>query len=171
MGSIKEINIKNRTYYFYDDMVNIIDFDSRLLKIDQKSFRNIAIYYIGYIRKKGKYVINSVNPLYFLVNEVNGFIEEKEENKYSNFAFTDNNSGVFKKYAEIWSGIKNEIKAINSSDSDEYGKDYMKIKLNSDDDLPLNKQLKFINLTIMVRAVFNNKCYPQIFLDECFYEL
>ena len=49
----------------------------------------------------------------------------------------------------------------------------MKIKFNSDDDLPLNKQLKFINLTIIVRTVFEEygKYYPQIFLDECLYEL
>ena len=64
MGDIKKINIKNRTYYFYDDMINIKNFDSILLKLDKKSFKNIAIYYIGYITKKGKYGINSVNPLY-----------------------------------------------------------------------------------------------------------
>ena len=52
MGNIKEINTKNRTYYFYDDMINIRNFDSSLLKTDKKSFRNIAIYYIGYITQK-----------------------------------------------------------------------------------------------------------------------
>ena len=54
----------------------------------------------------------------------------------------------------------------------EYGKDYMKIKFNSDDDSPLNKQLNFFNLTIIVRTVFeeDGKYYPQIFLDECLYE-
>ena len=71
------------------------------------------------------------------------------------------------KYAETWSGIKNQIKAISSGELGEYGKDYMKIKFNSDDDLPVNKQLKFINLTIIVRAVFeeNGSYYPQILLD------
>ena len=52
MGYIKEINIKNRTYHFYDDMVNIKDFDSHLLKIDKRSLKNIAIYYNGYITKE-----------------------------------------------------------------------------------------------------------------------
>ena len=52
MGSIKDINIKNRTYYFYDNMINIKNFDSSLLKLDKKSYKNIAIYYIGYITKK-----------------------------------------------------------------------------------------------------------------------
>ena len=54
MGDIKKINIKNRTYYFYDDMINIKNFYSILLKLDKKLFKNIAIYYIGYITKKGK---------------------------------------------------------------------------------------------------------------------
>ena len=52
MGIIKQINIKNRTYYFYDDMINIKDFDPNLLEIDEKSFKNIGVYYIGYITKK-----------------------------------------------------------------------------------------------------------------------
>ena len=59
-------------------MVNIKDFDSNVLKLDKKSFKNIAIYYIGYITKKDKYKTNSVNPVYLLVHEIDGFIEEKE---------------------------------------------------------------------------------------------
>ena len=51
MAKIKDINIKNRTYYFYHDMVNIKVFDSHFLRVDKKSFKNIAIYYIGYITK------------------------------------------------------------------------------------------------------------------------
>ena len=68
MVTTKQINIKNRTYYFYDDMVNIKDFDPSLLKLDKKSFKNIGVYYIGYITKKHEYKINSVNPLYLLVH-------------------------------------------------------------------------------------------------------
>ena len=64
MGKIKQINIKNRTYYFYNDMINIKYFDSSLLKLDKKSFKNIAIYYIGFITKNGEYKINGVNPLF-----------------------------------------------------------------------------------------------------------
>ena len=79
MGNIKEINIKNRTYYF-DDMINIKDFDPSLLKIDKKSYKNIGIYYIGYITMKNSdYVkINGVNPLYIIINEVDGSISEKK---------------------------------------------------------------------------------------------
>ena len=66
MGIIKRMNIKYRTYYFYDDTVNIKDFDPNLLKLDKKSFKNVGVYYIGYITKKSK--INSVNPLILLVH-------------------------------------------------------------------------------------------------------
>ena len=81
MGNVKEINIKNRTYYFFDDMINIKDFDPNLLKIDKKSYKNIDIYYIGYITvKDSDYVkINSVNPLYLIISEVDRYIKEKME--------------------------------------------------------------------------------------------
>ena len=101
MGKIKDINIKNRTYYFYDDMVNTKDFDPNLLKLDKTPFKKISIYYIGYITKKEKYKINSVNPVYLLVHEIDGFIEEKEGSKYLNITLTDSSSKVLKKYAEI----------------------------------------------------------------------
>ena len=66
-------------------------------------------------------MINSVNRLYLILNKVNDFIEEKEGNKYLDFVFTNNNRKVSRKYAKFWSGIKNQIKAINSSESSEYG--------------------------------------------------
>ena len=62
-----------------------------------------------------------------------------EDNKYLNIFLTDSNNEVLKKYAEVWSKIKDQIKKINNGQLGEYGKDYMKIKVNSDDDLPLNK--------------------------------
>ena len=80
MGNIKEINIKNRTCYFFDDMISIEDFDLNLRKIDKKSYKNINFYYIGYITMKDSdYVkINSVNPLYLIISEALGYIEEKK---------------------------------------------------------------------------------------------
>ena len=110
MGSIKNINIKNRTYYFYDNTINIKNFDSRLLKLDKKSYKNITIYYIGYLTKKDKHAINSVNPLYLIANEVDGFIEEKEGNKYLNFAFTDSNSEVLKNMRKFGVELKIKLK-------------------------------------------------------------
>ena len=71
------------------------------------------------------------------------------------------------------SGIKSCIQKINNNKSGEYEKDYMKIKFNSDAKLPLNKQLKFASVTIVIRSVFeeNGRYYPQAFLDDCLYEL
>ena len=157
MGNIKQITIKNRTYYFFNDMINIEDFDSGLLKIDKKSFKNIDIYYIGNITIKkidDCDNIHSVNPLYLIIGKVDGFIEEKNGSKYLVFDSSDKNKKVFKKYTELWDGIKNEIDTMNGGIKAEYGKDFMKIKFNTDDDLPLNKPLKIHMLTTVVRSVF-----------------
>ena len=75
-------------------MINIKDFDPSLLKIDKKSHKNIGIYYIGYITMKDLDLvkINSVNPLYLIISEVDGYIEEINGNKYLTVASTDKNS-------------------------------------------------------------------------------
>ena len=86
MRNIKQINIKNRIYYFFNDMINIKNFDPSLTKIDKKSCKNIGIYYIGYMTMKSirNYEnINSVNPLYLIIGDVDGYIEENNGNKYS----------------------------------------------------------------------------------------
>ena len=131
MGITKQMNIKNRTYYFYNHLINTKDFDPKLLKLDKKTSLDIDIYYIGYVTKKGEYKINSVNPLYLLVHRIGGFIEG---DKYLNIASTDRNSEVLKKYSEVWNGIKECIEKIKDSKSGEYDKDYMKTKFNSADD-------------------------------------
>ena len=73
----KQLNIKNRTYYFWDDQKNIKNFDPALLKLHKKSSIDANIYYIGYVTKKSEYNINSMNPLYLAIAELDGFIEEK----------------------------------------------------------------------------------------------
>ena len=74
MVTTKQINIKNRTYYFYNDLIDIKDFDAKLLKFDQKTSLGLGICYIDYVTKKPEYKINSVNPLYLLVNRIDGFV-------------------------------------------------------------------------------------------------
>ena len=104
MGNIKEINIKSRTYYFFDDLINIKDFDPNLLKIDKKSYKNIDIYYIGYITIKDSYCIklNSVNPLYLIISEADGYIKEKNGSKYFVFDSANENNEALKNYNELW---------------------------------------------------------------------
>ena len=125
MGEVKQINIKNRTYYFCKNIIDLKNFEPNLLKIDKKSYKNIDIYYIGYItiKKIDDYEsIYSVNPLYLRINHASGYIEEKNGNKYLIFDSVDENKEVLKKYADVWDGIKNKIKAINGDKENDYGK-------------------------------------------------
>ena len=155
-------------------MINLKNFDPNLLKIDKKSYKNIGIYNIGYItiKKIDEYEsIYSVNPFHLQVNQANGYIEEKNGNKYLIFDTTDENKELQKKYKDVWNGIKNKINTINSGEFD-YEKNYTKIKFNSDDGLPLNKPLKFHAMAIVIRSVFeeDSKLYPHVFLDDALYE-
>ena len=157
-------------------MTNIEVFDSDLLKIDKKSYKNIDIYYIGYItiKKIGDYEnIHNVNPLYLIIGEVDGHIEEKNGSKYLVFDSTDENKEVLEKYTELRDGIEYETETINGGKKGEYGKDFTKIKFDTDDNLPLNKPLNFRLLTIIVRCIFeeDSKFYLQLYLDQCLYEL
>ena len=109
MVAAKQLNIKNRNCYFCDDLINIKNFDPKLLKLHKKSFSDISTYYIGYVtKKKTEYNINSVNPLYLLIDEIDGFIEEKEGDKYLNIALTDGNSEVLKNMQKF--GVELRIK-------------------------------------------------------------
>ena len=169
MAEVKEINIENQTYYFFGDMIDIRNFLSDLLKIDKKPFKDVNIYYIGYITIK-KFSdcenIHSVNPLYLIIHSATGYFKEKNGEKYLIIDSTE-------KYEEVFSGIKSEIETINGGKEMFYEENYSRIGVNTDDDIPLNKPLKFLTLTIIIRCVFQEgkKLYPQIYLDECLYEL
>ena len=89
-------------------------------------------------------------------------VEENNRNKYLNFESTCKNKEVLKKYTELWDGIKNKIETIKGGKKGEHGKDFMKIKFNTDDNLPLDKPLKLHLLTIIGRCIFeeDGKFYP-----------
>ena len=167
----KDIDIKNRTYYFFNDMINIKNFDPNNIKLDKKSYKNILIYYIGYVMiKDSKYVnIYIVNPLYLIFNKVNGYFGEINESKYLTLVPTNESK---KKYEELWIKIRDLIRSITKN-SEYYDENYMKTKFNSDDELPLNKTIEIPSTTIVVRAIFleSNKYYLQVFFDECLYKL
>ena len=116
--------------------------------------------------------IRNVNPLYLIIDHASGYIEEKGENKYLVFDSTDENKELLKKYNNAFNGIKSNIKEVSSGKCD-YEKAYMKTKFNSDDNLPLNKPLKFYLMTIIIRSVFgeDGKLYSQVLLDDSVYEL
>ena len=79
MGSIKEINIKERTYYFYNDIIDLKVFDSNNLKVDKKTYKDLDIFNIGYVTSKKigcSYNVNNVNSLYLRINDASGYIKE-----------------------------------------------------------------------------------------------
>ena len=178
MGKVKELNIKNRAYYYFDNIIDIKKFESNLLKIDKKSHRDFDIFYIGYntIKKLSNCNCNydcecnyenvcSVNTLYLIIHSALGYFEEKFDEKYLILNSTE-------KYDEVLSEIKSEIKTINGRKELIYEKDYARIVVNTDDDIPLNKPLKFPTLTIIIRFTFQKgeELDPSIYLDKCLYE-
>ena len=125
MGKIRQINIKNRTYYFYNDQINLKDFDASMLKIDKKNYKEIDIYYIGYVTFKeiaNCSNINNVNTLYLMIDKMIGHFEEKSGIKYLVLDDVDENKA--NKYKEVWEGIKKEIETINGGEKTDYGKDF-----------------------------------------------
>ena len=117
MGKVKQSNIKNRTYYFYNDQINLKDFDARLLKVDKKDYKESDIYDIGYVTFKKIAICNnisSVNPLHLMINEMIGNFEEKNENKYLVLDDVDENKEVSKKYEEVIENIllKKKLKRL-----------------------------------------------------------
>ena len=150
MGQVKEIKIKNETYYFFDHMIDTWKFQSNLLKIDKKSHRDIDIDYISYIKIK-KCIdcenIPGVNPLYLIIHSYVGSFKEK---KWWKYLIIDSRE----KYEEFFSGIKSKIETLNIEKELFYEKNYALIGINSDDDLPLNNPLKFPALAVIIRCIF-----------------
>ena len=149
-NKIKDINIKNHTYCFFNDIINIKNVDPNNLKIDENS---------EYIK------INSVNSLYLIINKVNEYFEEINGNKYLTLDPTNaRKTKKIKKYEELWSKIRDLIMSITKN-SDDYDEKYLKTKFNSDDELPPNKTIEMPSMIIVVRAVLheNNKYYPHFF--------
>ena len=174
---MKKISINNRPYYCFNDMVNIKNFDPRLLEINKLSCKsaNINIYHIEYMTmKRFDHVnIDTENPLYLIFNYVDGYIiEESNEDKYLTFASTNKNKEVLKKYTKLWNEIKNQTETRNGGEPIKYKKDFVKIRFELDDDLSLGKILNVLSLIIVTRSVFqeDNKYYPQVYLHEYFYE-
>ena len=125
-GKVKQINIKYRAYYSNNNQINLKEFDARLLKVDKKDYNEIDIYHIRYVTVKkiaNCNSINSVNPLYLMINEIIGHFEEKSGNKYLVLDDKDENKEVSKKYEEVWEVVKKEIETINDGERVECGKD------------------------------------------------
>ena len=177
MGKVKQIEIKNLIYYFYNDVINLKNFESNMLKVERNITKALIFIILDTLQLKKLMIVKiftvGILCICLLIMQVD-ILKKKNGNQYLIFGdYASENKALIKKYADVWDGIKNEIKAINGGKENDYGKDYMKIKFNSDDDLPLNKPLKFHAMTIIIRSVFEEggKLYPQVFLDDALYEL
>ena len=153
----EQINIKNRTYYFYNDIIDLDEFDESKIKVDKKDFNDVDINYLSYEHKKKISecnVINSVNPLYLKITNTNGQFEKGKDDSW--YLIISSDDDVFKKLA----------------DTVEYDKDYKKIKFESNNILPAGKDVNIHLATIIIRAIFaqDGKYYPQLFLDDVLYK-
>ena len=169
---IKSLEIKAKTNYNWDDVVYVNDFDVNSLEIIKRESRIAAnIYYIGYVLEPN-YDDNTINPLYFDINRLIGYIEEIEgsSDKYLVVTKSIYNKNTIGYLDVIWALIENEINPNPNIDPTIVKiKDYDKLRL--DTNLPLDTLTEFRSLVINVSCVIekDNKYYPEIYLDECLY--
>ena len=152
--------------------INIKNFDPRLLEINKLSFKstNTNICHIEYITMRGFDHVNidSENPLYCIFNNVGGYIEENNGDKYLIFASANNNKGVLEKYTKIWNETKNKIKTCNGGEPINCKKDFMKTTFESDDNLPLGKLLNIPSMMIVARSVCQEDIIHKLFTEKLF---
>ena len=154
METIKQINIKNRTYCFYNDIINLDEFDESKIKVDKNDFNDIDIYYLCYEHKKKISecnVINSVNPFYLRIVDMKGQFEKGKDDAW--YLIISHKDDVYEKLMGIFESIKKKITA-------EYDKDYMKMKFESNNIFPIDKDVNIRLDTIVIRAIFvqESKC-------------
>ena len=177
---VESLIIKNKSYYYWDDMVYFDDFDVKLVKVARRESRiDVDIYYIGYVVHKPEYDINSINSLYLFVKRLLGRIEKIEGSNDRYLVVDENYKEIIGVFDKFWKFIEDEIhRLIKTNDKITFGNgdskisEYNKLRFSSDVDLPLDTLIKFYMLTIVINCVIEkgNKYYPEIYLDECLYE-
>ena len=111
MGELKSINIENRAYCFYNDIIDLDEFDGSRIKVNKKDFNDIDIYYLGHEHKKKISecdLINSVNPLYVRIVDVNGQFEKGKDDVW--YLIISGDDDAFKKIVDIFESIKIKLK-------------------------------------------------------------
>ena len=151
-----QIEIINQAHYNYHNIISLKNFESTFSGINRKQ---------ALIKRIDDYerICNVIAPLYWIVSFASGYIEKRGGNKYLIF---DNslaiNKEFLKKYTEFWDVVKHKIKKINGGKK----ADYIKIKFESDDDLPLNEPLIFYEMHLFVRFVFKEDDFNELSLDK-----
>ena len=171
---IKQLALKKRSYYFFNNSVLLKDFDKTKLKIVKHDCVDRYVYHIDYVKN-----IDNVNPLYLIIPKFYGYIEEHEGRKYLSIALTGMNNDVLSEYEKMWDGTLEQVRKINDC-AYISEKDYHKIKVGSvkydndknNIDLPLDKLIKFNAVTISKRLLTekDNRLFLESYLDECLYD-
>ena len=151
------IDIKNRLFIVFAKVVNILDFNSKGLSIEKTGSGETCIYYIKYDK----------DPFYLVNDDLKGYFEQNDDNKYLTMIFTSKSQKVM--YTRIWEEIKKVINEVDEFSN--YDKNYDVISFDTDDILSLNSIINIYSMTIIIKSVFknNNKFYPQIYLTNCRY--
>ena len=163
---IKSLKIKNQSYYFWNDIIFIDNFDIKFLKIAERESRiGVDIYYIGYVVNKLEYDINSVKPLYLSVKSLLGSVEKIGRSSDRYLVIDKSNIEVINVFKLLREYIEDKI-ILDKIDG------FDKIRFSSDIDLPLGTLIQFKILTIIIRCIIkkDDKYYPEIYLDECLYD-
>ena len=147
---IESLNRKNQSYYYWNDIVYIDDFDIKYLKINKRESQvGIDIYYIGYVLYKLKYITNSVVPLYLNVKSLLGSVEEINGSSHRYSVIDKSNIEVINVFNTIKEYVQSTIIKDNLIKIDKFDK----IRFSSDTDLPLGKLIEFKVLTIFIKCI------------------
>ena len=163
---IKSLRIKNKSYYYWYDIIFIDAFNTKFFKISERESRaGIDIYYIGYVVNKLEYDISRVKPLYLNVEILLGSVEKVDESNDRYLVIDKSNIKVINVPNTLREYIENKI-ILDKIDG------FDKIRFNSDIDLPLGALVQFKMLNIIIRCIIkkDGKYYPEIYLDECMYD-
>ena len=168
----KQLNIKNRTYYFDNDLINALNFNPINLKLDKKTWKDIDIYSIVYVdkNKPEDWSVKSVNLLYLIINKVFCSVEKENGVKYLKIE-KNHSEPVLNHWNQVFDSIRYHIKKLSNEDYN-FNDGFNKIKFISDDSLKLDKLIYFPTLTVGIRCVFKkgDLFYPQVYLDDALYQ-
>ena len=171
---IKRLVLKKRSCYFFNNSVLLKGFNKTKLKIVKHDCVDRYVYHIDYVKN-----INNINPLYLIIPEFYGYIEEHEGRKYLNIALTGMNNDVLSEYEKMWDGTLEQVTKTNDcayiSEKDYYTIKVGSVKYNDNKDnidLPLDKLIKLNAVAISNRLLIekDNKLFLESYLEECLYD-
>ena len=173
--SVKSLKIKNESIFYSNDMIQLNNFDSRLLKINKReNIENNNIYYISYKINKPENNINSINNLYFVIDYLCGTIEKIDGSKDRYLVIDEDNIDLF---YYLWNAIINKIKYLRGDDvmfddNKVITKDWNKIRFSSDVFIPNDVLINFHSLVVVITYVIekNDEFIPEIYTDEGYFE-